>query len=173
MSGTKTSNFSIQGSGHNRTPIRNLRTNDIWSSWHSQARCCRIEFSVISCFLAASQICRTYLTKIRVQGASSVQEVCTKLCEDFEITSGDIPLRCSSKELVEWQTHRFRTSNSGPVNLRTGLYGNHYSTLDCQQKRLAQGLDVLRWLLFFQPQPGPYDHIVDEREHTVDEWKSE
>ena len=23
----------------------------------------------------------------------------------------------------------------------------------------------------FQPAPGPYDHSVDEREHTVDQWK--
>lgn len=22
-----------------------------------------------------------------------------------------------------------------------------------------------------QPAPGPYDHSVDEREHTVDQWK--
>lgn len=22
-----------------------------------------------------------------------------------------------------------------------------------------------------QPAPGPYDHQVDEREHTVDQWK--
>lgn len=27
-------------------------------------------------------------------------------------------------------------------------------------------------LLFnLQPAPGPYDHSVDEREHTVDQWK--
>lgn len=27
--------------------------------------------------------------------------------------------------------------------------------------------------IFFlvQPAPGPYDHSVDEREHTVDQWK--
>lgn len=24
---------------------------------------------------------------------------------------------------------------------------------------------------FPQPAPGPYDHSVDEREHTVDQWK--
>lgn len=23
----------------------------------------------------------------------------------------------------------------------------------------------------FQPAPGPYDHSVDEREHTVEQWK--
>lgn len=23
----------------------------------------------------------------------------------------------------------------------------------------------------FQPAPGPYDHTIDEREHTVDNWK--
>lgn len=23
----------------------------------------------------------------------------------------------------------------------------------------------------FQPAPGPYDHSVDDREHTVDQWK--
>jgi len=26
-------------------------------------------------------------------------------------------------------------------------------------------------LLILQPAPGPYDHSVDEREHTVDQWK--
>lgn len=25
--------------------------------------------------------------------------------------------------------------------------------------------------IYFQPAPGPYDHSVDEREHTVDQWK--
>lgn len=25
--------------------------------------------------------------------------------------------------------------------------------------------------MYFQPAPGPYDHSVDEREHTVDQWK--
>lgn len=25
--------------------------------------------------------------------------------------------------------------------------------------------------LHFQPAPGPYDHSVDEREHTVEQWK--
>lgn len=25
--------------------------------------------------------------------------------------------------------------------------------------------------VFFQPAPGPYDHSVDEREHTVEQWK--
>lgn len=24
---------------------------------------------------------------------------------------------------------------------------------------------------YLQPAPGPYDHSVDEREHTVDQWK--
>lgn len=24
---------------------------------------------------------------------------------------------------------------------------------------------------FSQPAPGPYDHSVDEREHTVEQWK--
>lgn len=26
-------------------------------------------------------------------------------------------------------------------------------------------------IFFFQPAPGPYDHSVDEREHTVEQWK--
>lgn len=26
-------------------------------------------------------------------------------------------------------------------------------------------------LFFFQPIPGAYDHSVDEREHTVEQWK--
>ena len=26
-------------------------------------------------------------------------------------------------------------------------------------------------LMYFQPAPGPYDHSVDEREHTVEQWK--
>jgi mitogen-activated protein kinase 8/9/10 (c-Jun N-terminal kinase) len=26
-------------------------------------------------------------------------------------------------------------------------------------------------LCVLQPAPGPYDHSVDEREHTVDQWK--
>lgn len=26
-------------------------------------------------------------------------------------------------------------------------------------------------LVFFQPAPGPYDHSVDEIEHTVEQWK--
>lgn len=26
-------------------------------------------------------------------------------------------------------------------------------------------------LLNLQPTPGPYDHSVDEREHTVEQWK--
>ena len=25
--------------------------------------------------------------------------------------------------------------------------------------------------IFFQPPPGAWDHTVDEREHTVDQWK--
>ena len=25
--------------------------------------------------------------------------------------------------------------------------------------------------IVLQPAPGPYDHSVDEREHTVDQWK--
>lgn len=25
--------------------------------------------------------------------------------------------------------------------------------------------------IFLQPAPGPYDHSVDEREHTVEQWK--
>lgn len=25
--------------------------------------------------------------------------------------------------------------------------------------------------VFSQPAPGPYDHSVDEREHTVEQWK--
>ena len=26
-------------------------------------------------------------------------------------------------------------------------------------------------VVFPQPAPGPYDHSVDDREHTVDQWK--
>jgi len=26
-------------------------------------------------------------------------------------------------------------------------------------------------MFFLQPAPGPYDHSVDEREHTVEQWK--
>lgn len=26
-------------------------------------------------------------------------------------------------------------------------------------------------IFVFQPAPGPYDHSVDEREHSVDQWK--
>lgn len=25
--------------------------------------------------------------------------------------------------------------------------------------------------MMLQPAPGPYDHSVDEREHTVEQWK--
>jgi len=27
------------------------------------------------------------------------------------------------------------------------------------------------FIIILQPAPGPYDHSVDEREHTVDQWK--
>lgn len=30
---------------------------------------------------------------------------------------------------------------------------------------------IFRITLNLQPAPGPYDHSVDEREHTVDQWK--
>lgn len=30
---------------------------------------------------------------------------------------------------------------------------------------------MVNLILFFQPAPGPYDHSVDEREHTVEQWK--
>lgn len=29
--------------------------------------------------------------------------------------------------------------------------------------------NLYNWIL--QPAPGPYDHSVDEREHTVEQWK--
>lgn len=29
----------------------------------------------------------------------------------------------------------------------------------------------LQETVILQPAPGPYDHSVDEREHTVDQWK--
>lgn len=38
-------------------------------------------------------------------------------------------------------------------------------------------LNLIKWtkskdeIWFLQPAPGPYDHSVDEREHTVDQWK--
>ncbi len=40
----------------------------------------------------------------------------------------------------------------------------------------AVSLDVFIYLFFksnklFQPSPGQYNHIVDEREYTVDQWK--
>lgn len=31
---------------------------------------------------------------------------------------------------------------------------------------------LINWSnIHFQPAPGPYDHSVDEREHTVEQWK--
>lgn len=29
----------------------------------------------------------------------------------------------------------------------------------------------LEFISFFQPAPAPYDHTVDEQEHTVEQWK--
>ena len=61
----------------------------------------------------------------------------------------------------------------------------HYNKIE-KEKYFAQGLSyvlILLGLLFcnnlkkiklisyFQPPPGAWDHTVDEREHTVDQWK--
>lgn len=37
-------------------------------------------------------------------------------------------------------------------------------------RKLLQELKLINFSQF-QPAPGPYDHSVDEREHTVEQWK--
>lgn len=31
--------------------------------------------------------------------------------------------------------------------------------------------DIIIIPIIFQPAPAPYDHTVDEQEHTVEQWK--
>lgn len=38
-------------------------------------------------------------------------------------------------------------------------------------KKRRIGNNVLHSPSLLQPAPGPYDHSVDEREHTVEQWK--
>jgi hypothetical protein len=36
---------------------------------------------------------------------------------------------------------------------------------------IIESLRLFMRTVILQPAPGPYDHSVDEREHTVDQWK--